>query len=319
MFPKTLTTALFNYLQIEMGWARCGICNGDPDADTGGSEEARMALVSELEGPYPAGGEPLMTAVRDFIKARAVFDRCSETRLDQAVERLEEAQRDLVEQIRSADVARGVTPRPYNTVLVALQDDEQAEHVVHVAGDLARILGGVVVILHVVQPLFRLDRNPLVAQRRHAAHRGAAVDLLARAQRWLPGEVPVERMLREGVPSAQIVAGAKSLDANLIVIGTRCQGRLAHFLLGSTSEAVMRDADCPVVTVGPNGPWAPSLRLEHRAQTYWPRADAYTMQKASVSGDFVLAEQPAGALFFGGDRADSTGMEYAGCCSGNTY
>jgi nucleotide-binding universal stress UspA family protein len=245
MFPTTLTTALYNYLGCE---------SDDPER----GERVRLALEKDLEAPYPASEEPFMSAVRDIVHAVEVSDRCAEmgSGFDESVVRLEEAVRDFLAQVRSAASERGVAvagPQD-NTVLVAIDDDEQAEHAVHVACDFARRAGGSVVVLHVLQPLFRLGRDPLVAQRRHAARRREAVGLLARAQRWLPPGMPAQRMLREGVPSAQIVAGAKSVNAKLIVIGTPCQARLARFLLGSTNEAVARDAECPVVTVGHDRP-----------------------------------------------------------------
>ena len=38
-------------------------------------------------------------------------------------------------------------------------------------------------------------------------------------------------------------------EADLIVIGTHGRGLIGRFLLGSTAEAVVRHATCPVLTV----------------------------------------------------------------------
>ena len=46
-----------------------------------------------------------------------------------------------------------------------------------------------------------------------------------------------------------IVEYAKSHDVNLIVMGTHGRGVMAHLLLGSVAERVVRIAQCPVLTV----------------------------------------------------------------------
>jgi nucleotide-binding universal stress UspA family protein len=46
-----------------------------------------------------------------------------------------------------------------------------------------------------------------------------------------------------------VIAAAQSEEADLIVVGTRGKSGLAHVLLGSTAERVIRSAPCPVLTV----------------------------------------------------------------------
>ena len=55
--------------------------------------------------------------------------------------------------------------------------------------------------------------------------------------------------VRIGSASTEIVEAAKELQADLIVIGTHGRGPIAHFLLGSVAEKVVRTAPCPVLTV----------------------------------------------------------------------
>jgi len=52
-----------------------------------------------------------------------------------------------------------------------------------------------------------------------------------------------------GRPAEQITDYAKEIGADMIVIATRGHSKLAHALLGSTAEGVVRQAECPVVTV----------------------------------------------------------------------
>lgn len=52
-----------------------------------------------------------------------------------------------------------------------------------------------------------------------------------------------------GMPAATIVAHATATAASVIVMGTHGRTGLAHLLMGSVAEQVVRTAPCPVLTV----------------------------------------------------------------------
>jgi nucleotide-binding universal stress UspA family protein len=54
---------------------------------------------------------------------------------------------------------------------------------------------------------------------------------------------------RSGSPAAEIVKYARESGVDLIVMGTHGRGFVAHALLGSVAEKVVRTAPCPVLTV----------------------------------------------------------------------
>ena len=54
---------------------------------------------------------------------------------------------------------------------------------------------------------------------------------------------------RSGSPAAEIGRYAKEADIDLIVMGTHGRGLVAHAVLGSVAEKVVRTAPCPVLTV----------------------------------------------------------------------
>ncbi len=61
--------------------------------------------------------------------------------------------------------------------------------------------------------------------------------------------VKVSRTVVEGSPFVEIVRQAKENSVDLIVIGTHGRGAIAHMLMGSVAEKVVRKAPCPVLVV----------------------------------------------------------------------
>jgi nucleotide-binding universal stress UspA family protein len=58
-----------------------------------------------------------------------------------------------------------------------------------------------------------------------------------------------ELRVRSGEPGQTIVASARELGADLIVMGSHNRRGIAHALLGSTAESVARNAACSVLVV----------------------------------------------------------------------
>ena len=63
--------------------------------------------------------------------------------------------------------------------------------------------------------------------------------------------------LREGNPSAEIVAMAGELPADLVVMGTHGRAGFPRWVLGSVAETVLRRVQCPVLTVPAHAPEHP--------------------------------------------------------------
>jgi len=58
-----------------------------------------------------------------------------------------------------------------------------------------------------------------------------------------------EYVLRVGTPAEEIVRYADVCDADLIIMGTHGRSGIAHALMGSVAEQVVRTAPCPVLLV----------------------------------------------------------------------
>ncbi|MEO8358992.1 MAG: universal stress protein [Vicinamibacteria bacterium] len=63
--------------------------------------------------------------------------------------------------------------------------------------------------------------------------------------------VDIEIEIREGDPWREIEATARSLPADLVVLGTHGRGGWDRFVMGSTTEKLIRRLPCPVLTLGP--------------------------------------------------------------------
>ena len=90
------------------------------------------------------------------------------------------------------------------------------------------------------------------------------MDLLAR-EAGAQG-VTVKAEIVVGMPSQQINEAARTRKSDLVVMGTRGRTGLAHVLLGSTAEGVVRGAPCPVLTVrsvSDRGRPAPAIQVTH--------------------------------------------------------
>ena len=65
----------------------------------------------------------------------------------------------------------------------------------------------------------------------------------------LPAEVVrtlrAELVLKVGSPFVEIVRYAKEQNIDLVVLGTHGHGPIAHMLMGSVAERVVRKAPCP--------------------------------------------------------------------------
>ncbi|HLG29040.1 MAG TPA: universal stress protein [Candidatus Brocadiales bacterium] len=62
-------------------------------------------------------------------------------------------------------------------------------------------------------------------------------------------ELQVETIVVSGVPFYEIIKFANENGIDLIVMGTHGRTGIAHILLGSVAEKVVRKASCPVLTV----------------------------------------------------------------------
>ena len=88
-------------------------------------------------------------------------------------------------------------------------------------------------------------------ERRRVAEEHAIAQLAALVPGGWQDRHEVTIVVMEGQPFLEIIRYARTHEIDLIVIGTHGRGALAHALLGSVAERVVRQAPCPVLTVRP--------------------------------------------------------------------
>jgi len=142
-------------------------------------------------------------------------------------------------------------PTTIQHILVAHDFGEAAQAALAYATDLAEKLKARITIVHAYEiPVYGFPEGlALTAETvgRIEAVTGEAMEGVVRRARR-PG-VDIEGVLRQGPAWNEIVAAAAELKADLVVVGTHGRRGLAHALLGSVAEKVVRSAPCPVLTV----------------------------------------------------------------------
>ena len=136
-------------------------------------------------------------------------------------------------------------------ILVATDGSREAELAVTTAADLAKSTDSELHVLHVgeVPLVYHPERHAYQAE--YEEHEKEAQQLLEAQVDRIEGASATEAQahLRMGRADEEIVELAQGIDAGLIGMGSRGQGRLRRVLVGSVSESVVRHAHCPVTIV----------------------------------------------------------------------
>ncbi len=137
-------------------------------------------------------------------------------------------------------------------ILVPIDFSPYADAAVELAVELARPLGARVDLLHIFRPPAEIVTayELAVPTAYHEDLRAASqAQLDAAVAKVHAAKVEGEGHLRDGAPADAICDQAREIGADLIVMGTRGRTGLAHVLLGSVAQRVLKIAPCPVLTV----------------------------------------------------------------------
>jgi len=142
-------------------------------------------------------------------------------------------------------------------ILVPIDFSEASDAALAEARDLAVTLGASVRIVHVFDDPYVTGAMSADGQMflspdlRAALVADAEARLHERLQASVSSGLGEETALLNGPVAASIVEYARGHAVDLILMATHGRGGMAHLLLGSVAERVVRTAPCPVLTLRP--------------------------------------------------------------------
>lgn len=140
-----------------------------------------------------------------------------------------------------------------NAILVPLDGSPEAENALAFARPLAKALGAKIHLLTVLNPDIGPGIPEAACGRATAALADRAADYLAEC-----ALAEDERAIAWGRFSGTILNYAREHDCQVIAVSTHGRGGAIQLELGTTADAIVRDADRPVLLVSAHGYVAPS-------------------------------------------------------------
>lgn len=132
------------------------------------------------------------------------------------------------------------------TILLPVDFSEDSLEARKVASALASAWKARLVIMHAESPYLALGHGEMTPDLAASVR----ADLVRQLKAIAPTEPDIEYIHRlvVGEPTEAILRTAEQEHADLIVMGTHGRTGLSRFLMGSVAEAVVRQANCPVLT-----------------------------------------------------------------------
>ena len=132
------------------------------------------------------------------------------------------------------------------SILVPTDFSETSDAAIHYATQLALTLGARLALVHVPGKTGEHFEADFPHGKFETATRERLSSFLTKEEleRLRP-----EYALRIGAPAEEIVRYADLCEADLIIMGTHGRSGIAHVLMGSVAEQVVRTASCPVLLV----------------------------------------------------------------------
>ncbi|MEN6465011.1 MAG: universal stress protein [Syntrophaceae bacterium] len=144
------------------------------------------------------------------------------------------------------------------SILVPSDFSEFSDRALQKAVDLAREYKSRIYLLHVIdeglqQCVADYCLTDEVMKKMEANDRAASQNLLERQVGRIPDAAGLDISfdIRKGYPPDEIIKDQKEKNPDMIVIASHGRTGLLHNLLGSTTDKVLKNANCPVLLVRP--------------------------------------------------------------------
>lgn len=141
---------------------------------------------------------------------------------------------------------------PFQNILVPVDFGDATEPAIDLSTKLARVFDAQITLIHAFDVTPFMTMSPLVppldVEPVLASLEGEMKGLVERTRARWPR---VEGLVRRGLVYQTVLDLAKARRCDLIIIGTHGRRGVAHVLLGSVAEKVVRLSTIPVLTVHP--------------------------------------------------------------------
>jgi nucleotide-binding universal stress UspA family protein len=136
-------------------------------------------------------------------------------------------------------------------ILVPTDFSEPSKKALSYALCLAKQNGAKITLLHVLEPILVYPDAvyPVMMDANFGPSDAKNAFLKLRKEEHVDAHLLQATVIRQGTAHQEIVQAARDLETDLIIIATNGHTGLAHVLLGSTTERVVRHAPCPVLVV----------------------------------------------------------------------
>lgn len=144
------------------------------------------------------------------------------------------------------------------SILLPTDFSDCGNYALSYAASLARTFGASIVCVHVIEPMvptvgYSGMTEPLpIADISDQLEDSAERELPKLAECDECAGLEIEEVIVHGEAAAEIVRVAKERQIDLIVVSSHGRKGLGRILFGSTAEAVVRHAPCPVLVVKPS-------------------------------------------------------------------
>jgi universal stress protein A len=137
---------------------------------------------------------------------------------------------------------------PYQKILCPIDFDENSSDALEKAAEIAHHFKAAVFVVHALQLVTQFGEIPFPVDLYRDQQRAALASLEEIAAQKLNG-LEYETAVYVGDVVGSILQAIDRFRPDLLVLATHGRTGLAHFVLGSVAEAVVRRASCPVMTI----------------------------------------------------------------------
>jgi nucleotide-binding universal stress UspA family protein len=137
-------------------------------------------------------------------------------------------------------------------ILAAVDFSDTSERALEYAIAFAKVLGAKITVAHVYElPIYGFPSGAMVATAEVATQimTGAQTATAEICKAHAKDGVELTPVVRRGITWQEIHRIAEEVSADLIIVGTHGRTGIAHALLGSVAEKIIRTATRPVLTV----------------------------------------------------------------------